>query len=462
MKDLKSKIYESYTLTILITYLAHYKDFKKTYDFLKKSQWWNTEEIQEYQWSKFKEIIEHCYYHVPYYQNLFNQIGLTPDDIRSLKDLQKIPLLTKEIMQNNTERLKATNYPEYKFEYATTGGTTGTPIGIYCERFVRIAKQMAYFQMMTERIGCSIKDKSVEIRSHIFPSKKGKFWKRSLFGRRLLLSPFHINEKTLPKYIEKIKQFKPKYIFSYPSSISAIAAFMRHQKVSPFSSLRGVICMGETLYDWQQDLIRQVLRCNVLGYYGHAEQSLAAGMCEKSNYYHIFPDFGIIELVDSKGKEISAEDREGEIVVTGLSNPLFPCIRYKTEDFGIYAKEKCACGRESPRLKYIIGRSQEYVVTSDDRRIPIAALNMHIDVFDNVRQFQFYQEKRGEVILRIVKLDSYTDKDTAYIKRELTKKLGNVCSICIDFVENIPTTDRGKHAYLIQKIPVENNFCKWV
>ena len=452
MKNLKDKIFESYTLTILITYLAHYKDFKKTYNFLKNFQWASDKEIQEYQRSKLKEVIEHCYQHVPYYQNLFNQIGLTPDDIRAIKDLQKIPLLTKDIIQNNTERLKAVNYPSHKFEYATTGGTTGTPISIYCERFVRVASQMAYFQMMTERIGCNITDKSVEIRSHVFPSKKGKLWRRSLFGKRLLLSPYHMNIETLPKYIEKIRKFKPNYIFSYPSSIATIAMFMQNQNISPFPSVRGVICMGETLYDWQRDLIEHVLCCRVIGYYGHAEQSLAAGMCEKSSYYHIFPEFGIVELVDGKEKQITVEGQEGEIVATGFSNPLFPCIRYKTGDFGTYVKEKCPCGRNYPLLKNITGRSQGYVVTSDDRCIPMVALNMHIDVFDNVRQFQFYQEKKGEVMLRIVKTAQYTDKDTEYIKRELAKKLGSKCKICIDFVENISKTKRGKQPYLIQKI----------
>ena len=80
---------------------------------------------------------------------------------------------------------------------------------------------------------------------------------------------------------------------------------------------------------------------------------------------------------------------------------------------------------------------------------------MHSDIFDNVKQFQFYQEKKGEVTFNIVRMDTYTDSDTEYITEELHKKLGDDMKLTICFVGHIPRTERGKYRFLIQKLPVE-------
>ncbi|MDZ4245764.1 MAG: phenylacetate--CoA ligase family protein, partial [Dehalococcoidia bacterium] len=80
---------------------------------------------------------------------------------------------------------------------------------------------------------------------------------------------------------------------------------------------------------------------------------------------------------------------------------------------------------------------------------------MHSNVFDNVEQFQFYQEKKGEVVFNIVRKDSYTERDTEYIRSELLKKLGDDVRLEISFVNHIPRTGRGKYRFLVQKLPVE-------
>ena len=74
--------------------------------FLEKSQWFSEEELKEYQNKRLKEIIEHCYENVPYYQNLFHQLRLKPDDFEDAEDLKKLPLLTKEIIRKNFQSIQ--------------------------------------------------------------------------------------------------------------------------------------------------------------------------------------------------------------------------------------------------------------------------------------------------------------------------------------------------------------------
>ena len=84
----------------------------------------------------------------------------------------------------------------------------------------------------------------------------------------------------------------------------------------------------------------------------------------------------------------------------------------------------------------------------------MTAINMHSKVFDNIKQFQFYQDKQGEVIFNIVRKKSYMDADTNYIRRELMKKLADDFLLTIRFVDDIPRTKAGKYRFLIQKMPV--------
>ena len=132
-----------------------------------------------------------------------------------------------------------------------------------------------------------------------------------------------------------------------------------------------------------------------------------------------------------------------------------PFIRYKTQDLAVVSNEKCKCGRKYRLLQRIEGRLQELIVTKNDRLISMTQINMHSDVFDNVKQFQFYQDTKGELFFNIVKKDSYTDRDTQYIKEELYKKFGEDVDLIIKFVDEIPRTQSGKYRFLIQKLPIE-------
>jgi len=433
------------------------KIFRKTYKFIQESQWWSQEQLEAYQLEQLNKLLDHSYINVPYYRKLFDKHGLKPEDIRSFEDLQKIPFLTKDIVKNNIDDLKARNYHKHKFERVTTGGTTGIPLKLYVEKGVSIAESLAYSKAALELVECSFMDKVISLREDVILSKDDtKFWKYILFGRHLLLSSFHMSEDNLPRYVEKIRRFKPKFIVTFPSSITTIAKYMKKNNIEPFSTLKAIICGGESVYDWQRHLLEEVFQCRIFEMYGHMEGAVLACSCEKNNYYHVFPQYGIVELIDKYEKPVTKEGEKGEIVATGFHNFIFPFIRYKTGDIGVYTKEKCECGRNYPLLKKIEGKwKQEFIITGDNRMISTVIMHMHSTVFDNVKQFQFYQEKKGEVVFRIVKTDNYAEKDTKNIENEICKKLGKDIKLKIEFVDKIPRTERGKHKYLIQKIPIE-------
>jgi phenylacetate-CoA ligase len=259
----------------------------------------------------------------------------------------------------------------------------------------------------------------------------------------------------LESYLKKLKQFKISYIQAYPSAISIFARFILENEFNQLPPIRAILAGSENLYPSQRKLIENAFKCRVFSWYGHAEKAALAGECENNKYYHIFPEYGYLELLGKDGNKITNDREIGEIVVTGFNNFATPFIRYRTSDLGVFSKDKCTCGRQYQLLKRIEGRLQELIVSKTDRLISMTAINMHSNVFDNVRQFQFYQDKKGEIVLNLVKKKSYTQKDTECIKNELQKKLGNDMGLNFHFVENINRTKNGKYRFLIQKLPIK-------
>ena len=432
------------------------KVFRDTYRFLQESQWWSKEKLEEYQLRQLERLLKHAYENVPYYRRVFDERGLKPKHIQDFNDLKRLPFLTKEIIQDNLEDLIAQNYPKSKLKYVTTGGSTGIPMGFYEENGYTEPRERAFIVTQWKWAGYRMGAKVVVLRGDVIKTAdKGKYWRYDVVDNQLVLSAYHMTDYNLPGYIQKMREFKPQFIHVYPSALTILARFMKEHNVKPFQSIRAILCGSENLYDTQRKLLEDTYNCRIHSWYGHAEKALLGSECESSHNYHFFPEYGYLELIDKAGNEVTEEDELGEIVGTGFNNYVMPFIRYKTMDMGVYTSSKCSCGRNYPLLKRVEGRLQELIVTGTGRLVSMTAINMHSDVFDNVKQFQFYQDTKGEVIFNVVKKATYTERDTQYIRSELSKKLGDDMKLQIRFVDQIPRTKSGKYRFLIQKLPIE-------
>lgn len=267
------------------------------------------------------------------------------------------------------------------------------------------------------------------------------------------MSSHQMTEETLPAYIQEIRRFKPGFIQAYPSTATMLARYMVEHGIEPFPTVKAILCGSENLYPWQRDLLTRAFECRVFSWYGNSEQTVLAGECEESTLYHIFPEYGIVELIGRDGQPVEEPGVMGEVVATNLTNYVCPLIRYRTMDLATAAEGTCTCGRQYPLLERVEGRLQEFIVTKNRRLISMTSVNTHSDVFDNVMQFQFYQERAGEVLLRIVRKPGYNDQDTEYILRELEKKFEGDVDVTISFVTEIPRTRRGKYQFLVQELP---------
>ncbi|HBZ02028.1 MAG TPA: CoF synthetase [candidate division Zixibacteria bacterium] len=432
--------------------------FAQTYRFLNKSQYWTTEQLREYQFRQLQKLIRYSYHNIPFYREQWERVNFHPNDLKTLDDIKRIPFTTKQIIQENIARYKERYHTTKGIQYVTTGGSAGIPLGFFEEKYVAMAREIAFIYRLWERAGYRIGDKRVVIRGKdIKGAKNGAYSCVLPIRRELRLSLNCMTDERLSVYIKMINDYRAPFIHAFPSSITILADYIKRKRVAPFPFLKAILVGSENLYDWQKELIEDVFGCRVYSWYGHSEKAVLAGGCEEHGHYHIFPEYGIVELIDSDGNQVTQRGCSGEIVATGFNNYVTPFIRYRTMDIGVVGAEQCSCGRNYPILEKIEGRLQELLVSNDNRLIPISSLNMHNTLFDNIRQFQFYQERKGEVDLNLVRAGSYSEQDDIHIRREISEKLGNSMRLNLKYLDKIPQTSSGKFRLLVQKLPVKYN-----
>lgn len=428
--------------------------FIKTKDEIRKTEFYNREQIQDYQFNKLKQLFIYCYENCEYYNKLFKSNEFNPYKFNDINDMRKIPYLDKDIIRKNLGSLLNNKLKAKDYKYVTTGGSTGIPLGFYLDKDISI-KEWAFMTEQWRRIGYSLKDKRVVIRGLITnKDSNNRLWYKNPLRNELILSSFHMTDCNMRLYMELINEFRPEFIHCYPSSIYNLARFISKNKDIKIPVLKGILAGSENVYDYQRKLVEEVFKCRYYSWYGQSEKVILAGECEYSNYYHVFPQYGYIELVDEKGSVIAEEGKEGEVIGTSFLNKSMPLIRYKTGDIAEYASINCDCGRRYLLLKKIKGRLQEYIVCKDKNLVSFTALNMHNHIFDNVKQYQLYQDKIGAVTLKILRDEAYNNDDTKLILDELSKKLNSQVDITIEFIDKIELTVSGKIKVVDQKLDI--------
>jgi phenylacetate-CoA ligase len=429
------------------------KEYVSWLSFLKEANSWTVEQIKNYEFSEIKSVLFHSYQNTKGYKEVFNQIGATPNDIKSLDDFRKIPFFTKELLRDNLEAYSC-DFPNR--EYITTGGSTGIPTGMYRDP-VSFAKELASKAHQYHRIGWREGDKQI-----VFRGLQIENLDRVQFSEEfneLRCSTYQFIPEQMEIYRQKAFEYQPEWIRCYPSSGYVFARYLKDNK-KKFPKIKGILCSSEQLYDFQKDLFREVFGedVRVFLHYGHYEMSALAGFCEFTDDYHVLPQYGYVELLDKNDKPVVKKGEVGEIVATSFIMNATPFIRYKTQDLAVYKGFGCEkCGRPYQIWERIEGRLQELVVTKTGRIISTSMLNMHDDSYDYLEQFQFHQREAGSVIFRFIPKNGCSAEVLQLIKSKMQSKLGNDIELILESVTEIPLTKRGKHRLLIQELNLKYN-----
>jgi phenylacetate-CoA ligase len=425
-------------------------------EFIRASERWDEARLAEYQTAQMRALVRHAFDNVPYYRRVFEEIDARPEDFATLEDFRSFPTIDKKTLDENLPALIATNYPESERVYTTTGGSTGIPVGFYYDKRSSLAIEQAFITDQWSRVGYRDSDRTAVIRGTVVG--KTRMWRRETRWNRLIVSSYHLAEEHIPLLVSRLRALRPRFIQAYPSSAVLIGRYMLDHSMEPIPGVWAILCGSENLYGWQREILERAFGCRVYSWYGQSERVCLAGECEERHELHIYPQYGITELLDRTGRAVEGPGTLGEIVATGFHTWSCPLIRYRTMDLASVAAGRCpSCARPYARLATVEGRVQEFIVSRSSRPVSMTAINMHTSIFDNVAQFRFVQKVPGEVALKIKPKPTYDpQRDEARIRAELAPKLGSDIVLTeLVLVDDIPPTASGKQRFLEQELPVD-------
>ena len=194
-------------------------------EFVRKSQYWSTEELEAYQSRRLQELVSHAYSHVPYYKKLFDEHGIRPNEIQTKKDLVRVPILTKKILRENLNDLVASNAKRFKPTKRSTGGTTGAPLthfsdintwSMHWALKIRAWTWAGYY--WGDKIGV-LAGSSLIPNSH--PPITRRVWNR--INNFYPMSAVHFDSDTMEEWIHLIEAEGIKQLRGYPTSIYCLA-----------------------------------------------------------------------------------------------------------------------------------------------------------------------------------------------------------------------------------------------
>jgi len=414
---------------------------------MEKSQWWPREQLLNYQSERLQKLLQSVNTHVPYYQRLFADQKIDTQSIKTAADLAQLPFLTKPIIRENLDDLRADNATG--LARFNTGGSSGEPLVFYISN-ERVSHDVAAKWRATRWWDVDIGDPEIVLWGSPIELGSQDYVRliRDKLLRTKLLPAFEMNEAKFDSFIEEIKTFRPKMLFGYPSTFALLAKHAAERGIALNDlGIKVVFVTSERLYDHQRDAIEAAFGCQVANGYGGRDAGFIAHQCP-SGSMHITSEDIIVEIVDEQGNVLPVGE-SGEIVVTHLATQHYPFIRYKTGDVGILSDEACSCGRGLPVLAEVEGRSTDFIVAQDGTLMHGLALIYILRDLDGVEQFKIVQESRNKTrVLLVVNADFDSQKEQQ-IKSGFQQRLGTSVDIVIEKVADISAERSGKMRYVI-------------
>lgn len=409
--------------------------------FLLQSQYWPEEKVREYQWAKLRELIRHSYERVPYYRNLFNDIGATPDDIRTFEDFRRLPLLTKSNIQNSLENLTTTGIDLQNLSLNSTGGSTGMPLNFYQDDNYRLWSDAARIRAWRHVVGADEHDLEAVLWGATRDIGQGLTLKKVLYSvlreGTLPLNTFDLDDALLKNYLFYFNLLKPKILRGYASSLYYVARYVQKRALS-IHRPKSIISSTEVLHPRMRETIERVFGCPVFDSYGCREVSQIATECEAHNGLHV--------VFENQYVELDGQD----IIVTNLHNYAMPFIRYKVGDLASSLDtSSCSCGRHSPRIVSLIGRDNDNIELPNGKVINGEFFEFLFFGLSSVIQYQVVYHKALDLLRVKLHVSDSTEKAGEIVRKTMREKFGYE-NVNIVYSDQFDMTPSGKLRFVYQ------------
>lgn len=445
MNNLSDKIYGSLLekAVLPIGDLFLNQNIIKRLKFLRDSQYWKKEKLDEERNKLLRNLIITSYNEIPFYKELFNKAKLDPESIKNIDDLYKIPIVTKDMLRKGYPH-QTTRKTGFKTHENVTSGSTGKNF-VVLEDSPTEGINRAAFILMLEWAGWKIGERHFQTGMTL---QRGFLKKmKDIFFRCEYASAFDLRNEVVDRYLSIIENKKIKHIWGYPGSIYYIAKRAYERGLS--FGMKSVVTWGDTLEPKARKLIEEVFGKKVNDAYGCAEGIQVACQCSEYGKYHIFSLDTIVEIVDDNGEPLPKGEM-GNILLTRLYPGAMPFIRYKVGDRGILGKEKCQCGRSFEILEGLRGREVDEIITPSNNKLIVHFFTGILEHFKEIDEFQVVQKSVNYLVIKVVPRGELNKETEEKIVNAIKEKGASDMDIKIEKVSQIPMTPAGKRKFIIK------------
>ncbi len=425
---------------------------------LEKLQWSSRDELEALQVTLLQKLLRHSWQNVPFYRKRMDQAGLGPDALRTLDDLRRLPILSRD--EANTDPMsRFSTAPPLATLRKVTSGSSGIPLTFGYDidsDYWRQAVKMRGYGWAGFRPG----DVTVHFWGAVAkkPSWKTKMWVQTdrKIRREIMFDCGTRGEPELLQVIELIKKYRPTMLICYTQAAADLARFVLERPNLRAWDTIPVLCGAERLFPADRVVMEQAFGKGLFETYGSREGMLMAAETDSHEGLLVQMENLVVEIVvrGADGRERPAEPGEtGEVVVTDLHNFGMPFIRYANGDLATMGpKTPSSCGRKHMRLSGIDGRVTETLTDAKGKPVNGLVFNVMFSTLGyTVRQFQAVQHKDRSVTLRVVPNEMFDAGARKIVQDQAGKYLPGL-PFKLEIVKEIATSPSGKrHVVVVEK-----------
>ena len=417
---------------------------------LRETERWTPGALRDLQLGKLRRVLRHAYRHTEFYRRVFDERGLTPERLRGVEDLARLPLLERPVLRASIDARTA-SVPPRAVITKTTSGSSGEPVTVRYNaesRHWRDAIRWRGYGWGGYRIGMRA--------MHYWGAGPAiaTWWKQKkvavdhLVKRDLYVDCTPRGDAALHDVVGQLRRFRPQVVVAYANGAGALARFVHERGLRDWDAIP-VLTGAERLLPSDRAAIEQAFG-PAFDTYGCREVMMVGSECEVHDGLHTSMENLIVELIvrEPDGALRHARAGEsGEVVVTDLHNLACPMIRYVTGDLAVARGDaRCACGRGLVRIGPVEGRVTETLVDGQGRAVSGLVFNVVLAIVgDTTRAFQVVQRKDRSIVLKVVPFrgDGLPERETKILRDYVERYLPGV-PIAIEVVDDIPLTAAGK------------------
>lgn len=401
-------------------------------------------QLQAYQDRAVARLVAHVNARVPFYRELYERAGVTPERVRGVADLARLPVVTKdELRARSVQDIVASALDPERLLAISTTGSTGRPIKIYNtwleHRILHLFRLRAHHQL-----GRKVGDRIAEIDQPIPPHPNdtkliGRTLRALGLEARLQLSLYEPDDVLL----ERLEAFAPDVVTAYPSVLLRLGRLLRERprlRLQP----RFLLTNSEVLTASARAELRASWGTQVFQFYDCHECNLIAWDCPQGYGLHCNEDLVVVEVLRN-GRPATLGER-GEIAITSLYSFAMPFVRFCLGDVVTRGPTPCPCGQPFATLQAVEGRMVDFFRLPGGRWLHPYRLieNVERDGVEWIRQYRLVQEREDRIVFNVVPTPQATAVRLEEFRRYAAAAVGPDVEIVVRFVETLDTGPGGK------------------